>query len=238
MASIETLMVGGPCNRSWMYQQWLDYLLAACRNTDLVPEVVHSVPAHDQELQQEILSYCSTRGVAVDLIPVKEPQRVDRRVWNLERFGHMVELRNRVLQVVRDTEPSYFWSLDSDILPQFDALSKALEHMDRFDAVGMRCYMAPNGREFPSYGMLRNDRLINRRDTEDGCFPVDCVMASKLMSPAAYEIDYQVGQDGEDIGWSMACTAVGLKLGWNATSVAKHVMAPELLDRVDPRIGW
>lgn len=221
-----------------MYQEWLEYLLAACRTADLVPEIVHAVPAHDREVQEEILSHCATRGVAVDLILVKEPQRVDRRVWNLERFGHMVELRNRVLGAVRDREPSYFLSLDSDILLRFDALSKALQYMDHFDAIGMKCYMAPYGTEFPSQGTLRAERLINRRDSETGCFQTDCIMAAKLMSPAAYNIDYAVAHDGEDIGWSMACTAAGLKLGWNAEALAKHIMAPELLDKVDQRIGW
>jgi hypothetical protein len=73
---------------------------------------------------------------------------------------------------------------------------------------------------------------------DDGCFPVGVIMAIKLMTPPAYNVDYEWNHQGEDIGWSLAALARGLKLGWDSRTTTKHVFYPHLLDEVDPRCGY
>jgi hypothetical protein len=63
-------------------------------------------------------------------------------------------------------------------------------------------------------------------------------LAIKLMSPRAYNIDYRFHHQGEDIGWSVAATEKGLKLGWDGRICSKHVMAADQLQLVDPRCGY
>lgn len=232
------LVVGGPVNRTWCAEKWFEHVTIACKHADLTPEYVFVVPAHDEEVRSELLSISSAYGRPATIIPVKEPQRADQRVWHLGRYAHMAMLRNRVMEEVREIAPRWFLSLDSDLLIAPDSISCALNEINRFDAVGFRTFMAPHGKDFPSYGMLKGDALFHRVDMEDGCIKVDAIMAAILMSPEAYAIGYESHPSGEDIWWSKACTSAGLRLGWNTKSLAKHCMEPEALDRIDLRVGF
>jgi hypothetical protein len=151
----------------------------------------------------------------------------------------MADGRNRVLEVVRDEiQPDFYASIDTDIFLHETALALALEQMPNWAAVGIRSYMSPSpDRSFPSYGMLKGESLWNRVDAETGTFQVDCIMASKVLSPAAMAIPYRVASSGEDPGWSLACKEAGLRLGWCADAKARHAMSPEMLDAPDIRVG-
>jgi hypothetical protein len=160
----------------------------------------------------------------------------------MDRYHHMVELRNQLLGRVRQIAPRHFWSLDSDILPAPDALEKALKEIPRFDAVGMRTYMTPRGYEFSSRGEIVKEALT--RDRTDGklvngpAVPVGVIMASKLLTQKAYSIDYRVHTHGEDVGWSESCRQAGLTLGWAPEARCKHIMSPDRLDEHDERVGF
>jgi hypothetical protein len=108
---------------------------------------------------------------------------------------------------------------------------------DPWDAIGSRCYMTTTGRNWPSWGRLSPRGHLQRYDAE-GYFPVDVIMAIKLMRPAAYQIDYQSHAQGEDIGWCLACHRAGLRLAWDGRVASKHVLQPHLLHRLDPRVGY
>jgi hypothetical protein len=112
-----------------------------------------------------------------------------------------------------------------------------IEALERFDAVGSRCYMTASGTRFPSWARLLPSGGLQRTDS-DGTFAVDVIMALKLMNPAAYNVDYRFDPQGEDIGWSQACTEAGVRLGWDGRVVAKHVLAPHLLTPRDSRVGF
>jgi hypothetical protein len=68
--------------------------------------------------------------------------------------------------------------------------------------------------------------------------PVDVIMAMKLMKPSAYWVDYRDHEQGEDVGWSIACQEQHLRLGWDGRVCSKHVMKPEQLDPIDARCGY
>jgi hypothetical protein len=63
-------------------------------------------------------------------------------------------------------------------------------------------------------------------------------MAGVLMGPRAYAIDYRYDTSGEDVRWALNAKAAGVGLWWCASARAKHIMSPEGLDLVDPRVGW
>jgi hypothetical protein len=224
-----------------MYEDWIDPLLVAARNAGLSLEVLHIIAAHDESTKQEALSQCSSRGIPLTILESKEPDRDSlTRVWNEERYRLMAALRETCLDEVRRRGPDWWLSIDSDALLAPDALVRLLACMDRYDVTGARCYMSPPpGREFPSYGHLKGNALWNRTDATEGDFPVPVVMAVKLFSPKAYEIaHYESHPAGEDVGFSKLATAAGLRLGWCADARVKHVMAPEYLSEVDPRVGF
>src|SRR5947199_9231853 len=97
--------------------------------------------------------------------------------------------------------------------------------------------MTVSGAHYPSWatttvtgGLLRSDGT--------GVFPIEVIMAIKLMSPAAYHVDYEHHGQGEDVGWSLACRPNRLKLGVDARTAYKHAMSPAMLDRADPRCAF
>lgn len=177
------------------------------------------------------------------IVPVDEeradPRRQEKHQWGPKRYVEMVLLRNGLLRAVRDLKPEVFFSLDSDILLHPDSLVSALDKMAErdYDAIGLKCYLDA-GLSCPNYAMLRRNKDSISRSNSDGVLTVDVLMAAKLMSCSAYEIDYTWNINGEDIGWSKNCKDAGLKLGWDGTLVNKHVMRPKDLERIDVRCGY
>lgn len=169
----------------------------------------------------------------MDCLP--EPAVESEHNWVHERYEHMAGVRNRLLGIVRLHRPEWFWSVDSDVLVHPDTLRSALSLTDRFDAVGSKCYMTGPERDFPSFGMWHPGAGGISRYDSNGQFPVDIIMAIKLMSPGAYGVDYAFHHQGEDLGWSFACRDAGLKLGWDGAITSRHVCEPELLDVDDAR---
>ena len=188
---------------------------------------------------QDTFTLSAIENLPVDTVIdfVSDGRQADDRDWGHERYRHMVGLRNRLLQTVRLLEPSWFLSLDSDILLHPRALANMLESTDRFDVVGGKTYMTPGGIACPSWGFFARNGGIRRVDSV-GVFAVEIVMAIKLLTPAAYGIDYEYHSHGEDLGFSKNCMAARLRLGVDARVANKHCMSKERLDEEDPRCGF
>lgn len=235
-----TLVVGCPvAGRHWIMTDWFASVKRACAYAHVDPFYVFVVPSEDQATLSVIENETDPDGVIV----VLTDERVEdaKRDWFSDsRMHHMVKIRNQLLAEVRRLQPAYFWSLDSDMLAKEDALDVALGVLaihDDWDAVGMRAFMTVTGLDYTSRAQLVNNRLCSRGDTP-GTFETDVVMAAVLMQSAAYAVDYVYHVHGEDVGFSIAAKAKGLKLGWTSRATAKHVMGASFMDWVDPRLGW
>lgn len=232
--------VGCPVrNRAWILPHWWDYTEAALAAAGIDDVDYYFVLGDSEDGTLEALRQCAgkyKRRMFFTSSTQEESLLLHARVWNDLRYDEMVRARNALLRMVRENEPDYFLSLDSDILLSPSTIQNMLEHDDRFDAVGAKTYMTPGGDWCTSYAMLRNGAL--HRDESCGVFAVDVIMAIKLMTPQAYAVDYVHHGQGEDIGWSIACRERGLRLGWDGRVANKHVMSPEHLDRVDPRCNY
>lgn len=236
------IVVGCPVkDRAWIMDQWFKHLFAAL--TPLIEwgkqasevKLVFVGDSHaDSDTFEVIDRNCVQYSLGHDVVEIDEAPLPYQRVWNSDRYHHMVELRNMMLTRVRELEPTLFWSLDSDVLAHPQALESAIEALQRFDAVGSKIYMTPHGTTCPSFAQENNGGLLRWNDS--GCFPVDIIMGVKLMPPMAYAVDYVHHMQGEDIGWSDAARAAGLQLGWDGRFTSRHVMAREYLDLVDDRV--
>lgn len=217
------LIIGGPISRrEWIIDRWYEHAHRAAERAGLTPTFLHVVNVHDTPTRDRL---------DPDSIQVvtEEPKRQDVRTWNHKRYQHMADLRNLGLAAVRERQPRYFLSCDSDILLHPQAIASLIDALDRpalerirFDAVGGKCFMT-NTDEYPSCGMMSRTGGIRRVDTPNGVFPVDVIMGLKLMSPAAYAVDYQFHLHGEDIGWCLAARAAGVKIGWDGRVLSNHV---------------
>lgn len=234
------LIVGAPVrDRAWILPYWFEHLRATVEHAVHISEceVVLVGSQHDPS------RHCALKlahGYGVDLYwhePESDHAGPYRREWSMERYEMMAALRNELLAQVRTREPDLFWSLDTDILAAENTLLSAMQHLEDFDAIGTKLYMTPQGRYAPSYGMLPPGGGL-RRDDAECVLKVDMIMASKLMTPRAYAVDYVAHRQGEDAGWSIAARDAGCKLRWDGTTTSKHVMRRQDLSKVDSRCGF
>lgn len=228
------LVIGCPAShREWCIKQYLDHAAESATVAGFEPSFLF-VPGHNDS---EMLSIIHDSGYECEIWDIQNLRESDRRDWCDRRYHQMVELRNALLARVREIRPKFFLSLDSDILLDPKAITSMMELTANYDAVGGKTYMTSGGTKCPSYGMItRNGRM--RRSESDQVLKVDVVMAIKLMNRAAYHVDYQFHDQGEDIGWSLNCKRKGLLLGWDGRVPNKHLMNQGQLNRVDNRIGW
>lgn len=232
------LLVGCPVwKRGWALWEWFHSVEVAAERIHIEPAYVFAADPRDTDSMNVIETVIANLDRECFVTWVEEsPDLTTAREWNASRYHRMVDIRNELLNRVREVHPMMFFSLDSDIFLHAEALEHLIEGLEHFDAVGGKAYMTPDGTQFPSFMNLNNG--IERHDHTSGPVPVDVIMAIKLMSPAAYAIDYRWDHQGEDIGWSKACAEAGLKLGWDGRITNKHVMAPELVSQVDRRCGF
>ena len=226
------LLVGCPVsNRSWILDDWFKHVVAAAKDYEL--EFIFLIPEMDIEDLAILDNYTDyTRHLIIS----DEDSYVNRS-WNGERYEVMANLRNNLLDGVRQIEPDLFLSLDSDILLHPDGISNLIETYQNNDciAVGGKTYLDFTSKFYPSYSKWTGQTY--HRPDFSGIMQVDILMAIKLMGPDAWSIDYQMHRNGEDFGWSVEAAKHG-RLMWDGRITNKHVMRPEDKDKIDPRCGF
>jgi hypothetical protein len=225
------LIIGAPVlRREWIINEWKKHVIAA------VPEgMPYGFVFVGGKGDPTFDAFDSSDRISIRYI--EEDRAEDHRTWNIDRYERMAYLRNELLDEVRSYEPDYFLSLDTDILLHPDGIKTLLETIVEADAVGGKCYLSERGRNCPSYAYISAGRGLRRADSQNVLMP-DVIMAIKLMTPKAYNVDYTSNKWGEDIGWSLAAKGSGLSLAWDGRITNKHVMRPELLSKVDYRAGF
>ncbi len=234
------ILIGCPVSRrEWILDRWFDHVEVACGKVGLEPGFVF-VGDPERDGQTFDIVERRTEDGARRVIPDPAPSRQDIRVWNNKRYRRMVELRNKLLAGVRRESPPLFLSLDSDILRHPQAIVNLVESVEthpEWSAVGGKVYLSASGFRAPSWGRLSRQGKLQRSDHE-GVFDMQILMAVKLMKPEAYGVDYEFSTHGEDTGWSLACANAGLKFGVDSRVISKHVMSRQMLEIVDPRVGY
>ncbi len=243
--------VGCPIrNRAWIFPEWLEHVRIAFDLAGLKPIWVFAIgvdPSGTDDGTQRLVTdlYKDEPGIwSEEVEPPLDRQRIQ---WNHDRYEQMVTYRNKLLHLVQAVQPDYFLSLDSDILLHPSALVCLLDTISKpvtiqgldthYDAVGGKAFLSEGSKDITTYGSLSPQGGLRRQNSE-GVFPVEIIMALKLMNPQAYNIPYKYSRWGEDIGWSQNCNESGLHLGWDGRVCSKHVMHPERLQKVDSRVGW
>lgn len=226
------LLVGCPVsNRSWILDDWFKHVIEAARDHEL--EFVFVVP----EMDIEDIAIIDNYGGFTRHLIVSDEDTYTNREWNGTRYEAMANLRNNLLDGVRQVEPDLFLSLDSDILLHPDAINNLIETYENNEciAVGGKAYLDIRSKFFPSYSKWTGQTY--HRPDFDEIMQVDILMAVKLMDPTAYWIDYKMHLNGEDFGWSVEAAKHG-RLLWDGRITNKHVMRPEDKDKIDSRCGF
>lgn len=155
------------------------------------------------------------------------------RQWSISKYENMVKLRNSLLQNVREQEPDFYFSLDSDILLENpNTLELLMAHVkEGADAVNPLMFMTPIGSMYPSVMNWRPQEMDKAYRLEKyplgTYFKSDVIMAAKMMNRKVYQnIDYSIHQQGEDVGWSLSCRDKGYNLFCASYIYSPHIMSP------------
>jgi hypothetical protein len=159
------------------------------------------------------------------------------RQWTMSKYHNMISLRNTLLNRVREIQPEYFFSLDSDILLQNPMTIELLvSHIkDGADAVSPLMFMTPFDIQFPSvmnWVDKPGDKARRLSQYPLGTyFKADIIMAAKMMSKDVYNnVDYIFHSQGEDLGWCANANKKGFNNLYSASYIyAPHIMHPQML---------
>jgi len=233
------LVIGCPIyKRSWILDEWIQSILAQSLSLSNIGFVFETSPDDDETVNKlNAWKQLDKRIPHFDIVcreDIPHFEHTDNgRQWTISKYVNMVNLRNSVLSKVRELEPDYYFSLDSDILlKNSNTLELLIAHIkEGADAVNPLMFMTPVGTNFPSVMTWRDstsNRGYRKKDYPLGTyFKSDVIMAAKMMSKKVYQtVDYEVHPQGEDLGWSLNCRKLGYELFCASYVYAPHIMSP------------
>lgn len=227
------IMIGCPVKeRDWILPQWTEHVMGATENHNV--EFLFVAESSDQPTFDMV----STLGKVI----TTDDTRPYIRNWaDKSRLHTMVEIRNILLEEVRNLSPDLFLSLDSDILlhaKTVDNLIETISTADNIGAVGGFTFLDQRDYRVTNLANINERTRALQRVITPGIHEVDVIMAIKLMKPVAYNVDYEYDLRGEDIGWCNAVKQTGVKIFCDGRVASKHVMYPKWLDIIDERVGY
>ena len=246
------LIIGCPIyKRSWIFPLWASAIERQSVPLNKIGFVFETSP-DDLETTAMLRRWRAVHP-EIPFFEIKEREDVphfehaeNSRQWTMSKYENMVSLRNSLLTTVREIEPDYYFSLDSDIIIKNPATIELLiAHIqDGADAVNPLMFMTPLGTDFPSVmSWIDKDEYKAKREKKyplGTYFKSDVIMAAKMMSKKTYQnIDYKIHSQGEDLGWSENASRNGLNLYCASYIYAPHIMHPFSLESFrregDPR---
>jgi len=236
------LVIGCPIyKRSWIFPFW-----AACMERQSISlsniGFVFETSPNDIETKDIILKWKSLHP-EIPLFEINDRSDIPHfehekgsRQWTMSKYHNMINLRNSLLKRVREIQPDYYFSLDSDILIKNpNTLELLMKHVDEgADAVNTLMFMTPFDTKFPSVMTWNNDEN-NRAHRADSYplgsfFEADIIMAAKMMSKDTYKsVNYEFHIQGEDLGWCQAAKRAGKRLYCASYIYTPHIMHEEML---------
>jgi hypothetical protein len=235
------LLIGTPIyKRSWILPHWIRCLVNQSINFKEIG-FVFEVSPDDKETISSLEAWKSfDKNIPYFEIKIRDDiphfeHENNGRQWTMSKYINMVSLRNSLLQTVRDVQPDYYLSLDSDILlTNPNTIELLIAHIKSgADAVNPLMFMTPFGTMYPSVMNWRSD-IPNKAYREEKYqlgtyFQSDVIMAAKMMSKDVYSnINYTLHEQGEDVGWSLACKQQDFKLYCASYIYAPHIMSESL----------
>jgi hypothetical protein len=237
------LIIGCPIyKRDWIIHHWIRCILKQSIDLSKVGFIFETSP--DDLATVHSLNTWKRMDKRIPLFLIKERPDIphfahedNTRQWTISKYHNMVSLRNSILETVREYQPEYYFSLDSDILLEnSNTIELLIAHINSgADAVSPLMFMTPVGTNFPSV-MTWKDSSFDKAYREQSYplgtyFKSDIIMAAKMMSKDVYNsVDYEFHSQGEDLGWSRNASKQGFNLYSASYIYAPHIMGQTMLD--------
>lgn len=236
------LAIGCPIyKRDWIFPYWISCI--ENQNIDFSRTAfVFEVSQNDSETIEMLIKYRNARpDIPEFILDIKEDvphfdHEEGTRTWSISKYQNMVNLRNSLLSRVRELNPNYFFSLDSDILlTNQNTIQLLIAHVNSgADAVSPLMFMTPVDTMYPSVMNWINEpggQAFRKESYPFGeYFESDVIMAAKMMSKDVYtNVNYSLHSQGEDLGWCGNAAKMGYKLYSASYIYAPHIMHKQMM---------
>jgi len=236
------LLIGCPIyKRSWILPLWIRGIITQSLDMSNIGFVFETAPDDESTIASLEAWKKYDKNIPYFNIKIREDiphfeHQENGRQWTVSRYENMTSLRNSLLNTVKEVEPDYYFSLDSDILLENQSTIELLiAHIkDGADAVSPLMFMTPHNILYPSVMSWRseNDSMAYRKDSYPlgTYFQSDVIMAAKMMSKKVYSnTEYSIHNQGEDVGWSLNCRKNQYKLFCASYIYCPHIMNQHML---------
>lgn len=236
------LLIGCPIyKRNWIFPYWISCIQNQGIDVSKVGFVFEASP--DDEATLLMLERFKNNNPSIPVFDINIREDIPHfaheegtRQWSISKYENMVSLRNSLLSKVREIQPNYFYSLDSDILlTNPNTINFLISHIQSgADAVNTGMFMTPVSTMYP--GVMtwfedQTDKAYRKEQYPLGTyFKSDVIMAAKMMSKDVYNnVDYKVHAQGEDLGWSANAKNLGYNLYCASYIYTPHIMGTQML---------
>lgn len=217
------IAIGCPIfEREWMLPNWLRNVWEQWPSKEVT--LIFAI-TDGEDLTREILE--SVKPRFKDLILIDGNDLPAFRDRDQNRFFPLVELRNRIFTVLRELQPDYYFSWDSDILLPPDALKLLIA--DDKTTVGPWVDLCPPGNRVPNCSVrgakdaFKRPKPISKYFPLDSLYQVAAIYACFLMKPVVWnKTYYKWHTGGEDFGWALVMEEMGLDCWMDSRIMGQH----------------
>lgn len=217
------LIVGAPVyQRAWALGRWFDSLFRQKMDLKQTGLVFAHTSGNDSTL--EIIEKWGQKFDSLSIIPCEDVKAFGDR--DPERYYSLAILRNRIFDKLREIQPDYYFSWDSDILLPEGTLKGLLK--DKKNIVGPYVDLVPpNG--IPNCATKIGDGFRRRKPyaqfyPQTGLYEVDAVFAVSLMEQKVFNAcSYGYHPGGEDFFMAQQCIDAGFHSFVDARFIGQHL---------------
>lgn len=217
------IAIGCPIfEREWILPHWLRNVEEQWPNKDVT--LIFAITDGEDNTRQ-ILNEVSNDFKDVIFIDCNDLPAYRGR--DQARFYPLVELRNRIFDVLAELQPDFYFSWDSDILLPPDALTRLIA--DDKTSVGPWVDLNPPGNTAVNCAIrgekdsFKRPRPIARHFPPDDLYQVAAIFACFLMKPVVWnETYYKWHTGGEDFGWALVMEEKNLDCWMDSRIIGQH----------------
>jgi len=219
------LAIGCPVyNREWSLPRWFQCIF----NQKMDPKKIDLVFAYTEgdDNTKDVLEKYGEKFNSLNILDCNDLKAFGNR--DADRYFSLVILRNRIIDKLREIQPDYYFSYDSDILLPDGTLKGLIK--DKKDIVGPWVDLVPPGEIpncvtlLPNGGGFRRVKPYEKHYPKEGLYEVSTVFAVFLMAnPVFNTCYYKWHQGGEDYGFAEEVINAGFKSWMDANFIGTHL---------------
>jgi hypothetical protein len=219
------LVIGCPIfQRAWILPEWFDCLTKQKYWKTTEMELVFAI-TDGEDNTREIIKNHTSLFKDITLLDCNDLPAFANR--DQGRFVPLVSLRNRILEFLRERQPTHYFSYDSDIIIPNNTIQQLLK--DNKDIVGPYVDLVPPS-DIPNCASKgARDSFMRRKPyfqwyPKDDFYPVDTIFAVFMMKNKVFnECNYQWHSGGEDYGWGLDILEKGFESWMDSRLLGAHI---------------